>query len=99
MLRPQFSETFTFWGVFNSKLFGFWSKYQSKSKIFTIENQKNYLKYISKTDAINSAKNVYSSVSFKPHLERKEFVSVILWESLNWKYWSLVFLVVIKGGK
>jgi hypothetical protein len=44
-----------------------------------------------------SVQKVHSSVSFKPHLKRKEFVAVILWESLNWKFWSLVFLVVLKG--
>ena len=83
MPRPQFSKTFTFLGGFNSKCFGFWCKYQSKSKTFTIENQTNYLRYISKTDAINSVKNVQSYVSFKPHLKRKEFVAVILWESFE----------------
>ena len=47
------------------------------SKTFTNENQNRYNKF-----SLVYVQKVHSSVSFKQHLKRKEFVAVILWESL-----------------
>ena len=57
------------------------------SKIFTDENQIFFV-YVHSQNRCNklslvSVQKVHSSVSFKPHLKRKEFVAVILWDSLN----------------
>jgi hypothetical protein len=70
------------------------------SKIFTNENQNCFMQVHSQNRcsklSLVSVQKVHSSVSLKPHLKRKEFATVILCEYLNWKFWSLVFLVALK---